>query len=245
MRCRHAAECVRGLPAVFDTAGGHGSSPTAPIPRTSCAWWHAARPARCERTRSRRPRHEQPVTPTEVTALPGGPVLVRGDLHVTGPGGLDERETRAALCSCGGTANAPYCDGSGTCARWPAMTVTARLGPHTRQPRRVRRDAAGRPRRLRTAGGPCRGEAVLRRAIELGVDHIDTAQYYGPDVVNELIRDALHPYPAGLRLVSKVGARRDGRGAVLPAQHPDELRADVEANLQTLRVGHSRSSTCG
>jgi pyridoxine 4-dehydrogenase len=78
--------------------------------------------------------------------------------------------------------------------------------------------------------------AVLRRAIELGVDHIDTAQFYGPDVVNELIRDALHPYPASLRIVSKVGARRDSRGAALPASQPDELRAGVEANLQTLQV---------
>jgi aryl-alcohol dehydrogenase-like predicted oxidoreductase len=77
---------------------------------------------------------------------------------------------------------------------------------------------------------------VLRRAIELGVDHIDTAQFYGPVVVNELIRDALHPYPAGLRLVSKVGARRDSQGGVLSATHPDELRAAVEANLQTLQV---------
>ncbi len=62
---------------------------------------------------------ERPVTPTEVTALPGGPVLVRGDLHVTAPGGVDEHESRAALCSCGRTANAPYCDGGGTCAEWP------------------------------------------------------------------------------------------------------------------------------
>lgn len=77
---------------------------------------------------------------------------------------------------------------------------------------------------------------MLRRAIELGVDHIDTAQYYGPDVVNELIRDALHPYPAALRLVSKVGARRDRRGAVLPAPRPEELRAGVEANLRTLEA---------
>ena len=83
---------------------------------------------------------------------------------------------------------------------------------------------------------PAAARAVLRRAIELGVDHIDTAQYYGPDVVNELIRDALHPYPAGLRIVSKVGARRDRRGAALPASHPEELRAGVEANLQTLQV---------
>ena len=59
-----------------------------------------------------------------------------------------------------------------------------------------------------------RGEAlkVLRRALELGVDHIDTAQYYGPDVANELIREALHPYPDNLALVSKVGARRDQSG---------------------------------
>src|SRR5216683_703962 len=51
--------------------------------------------------------------------------------------------------------------------------------------------------------------AVLRRAVERGVNHIDTAQYYGPDVANELIRAALHPYPDGLALVSKLGARRD------------------------------------
>src|SRR6476620_3495061 len=83
---------------------------------------------------------------------------------------------------------------------------------------------------------PAAARAVLRRAIELGVDHIDTAQFYGPDVVNELIRDALHPYPAGLRIVSKVGARRDGHGGVLTATRPDELRAAVEANLRTLQV---------
>src|SRR3954451_3026553 len=78
--------------------------------------------------------------------------------------------------------------------------------------------------------------AVLRRAVELGVDHIDTAQYYGPDVVNQLIREALHPYPEGLRLVSKVGGRRDERGAWLPALRPEELRAGVEDNLRTLGV---------
>jgi pyridoxine 4-dehydrogenase len=78
--------------------------------------------------------------------------------------------------------------------------------------------------------------AVLRRAAELGVDHIDTSQYYGPDVVNELIREALHPYPNGLRLVTKVGARRDDKGAWLPALRPDELRAGVEDNLRTLAV---------
>jgi pyridoxine 4-dehydrogenase len=77
--------------------------------------------------------------------------------------------------------------------------------------------------------------AVLRRAIELGINHIDTAQFYGPNVSNELIREALHPYPADLALVSKVGARRDDTdGAWLPAQEPDQLRADIEENLRTL-----------
>src|SRR6059036_2941646 len=78
--------------------------------------------------------------------------------------------------------------------------------------------------------------AVLRRAVELGVNHIDTAQYYGPDVSNELIHAALHPYPEDLVLVSKVGAGRDAAGAWLPAQRPAELRAGVEANLRSLHV---------
>jgi pyridoxine 4-dehydrogenase len=76
--------------------------------------------------------------------------------------------------------------------------------------------------------------AVLRRAVELGVNHIDTAQYYGPDVSNELIREALHPYPDDLVLVSKVGAARDNQGGWLPAQRPEQLRAGVEANLRSL-----------
>ena len=78
--------------------------------------------------------------------------------------------------------------------------------------------------------------AVLRAAVDAGVDHIDTAQYYGPGVVNELIRDALHPYPAELALVSKVAARRDEFGAVLPFDNPDQLRAGIEDNLATLGV---------
>jgi aryl-alcohol dehydrogenase-like predicted oxidoreductase len=76
--------------------------------------------------------------------------------------------------------------------------------------------------------------AVLRRAVELGVDHIDTAQYYGPGVANELIRTALHPYPAGLALVSKVGARRDASGGVLRYDRPAELRQGIEDNLRSL-----------
>jgi len=83
---------------------------------------------------------------------------------------------------------------------------------------------------------PSAARAVLRRAVELGVDHIDTAQYYGPDVVNDLIRQALYPYPENLKLVTKVGARRDAAGGVLPAQRPDELREGVEENLRSLAV---------
>jgi pyridoxine 4-dehydrogenase len=77
---------------------------------------------------------------------------------------------------------------------------------------------------------------VLRTAVEAGVNHIDTAQFYGPAVVNELIREALHPYPADLAIVSKVGAKRDARGGVLLFDEPDELRAGIEENLATLGV---------
>ena len=91
----------------------------------------------------------------------------------------------------------------------------------------------------RGAFGPPRdrGEAlaVLRRAVELGVNHIDTAQFYGPNVSNELIREALHPYPANLALVSKVGGRRDDAGGWLPLELAD-YRKDIEANLRTLGV---------
>jgi aryl-alcohol dehydrogenase-like predicted oxidoreductase len=80
--------------------------------------------------------------------------------------------------------------------------------------------------------------AVLRRAAELGVDHIDTAQYYGPDVANELIKAALHPYPEGLALVSKVGARRDSSGRVLRFDSPAQLTKGIEDNLRSLAVDH-------
>jgi pyridoxine 4-dehydrogenase len=78
--------------------------------------------------------------------------------------------------------------------------------------------------------------AVLRAAVDAGVDHIDTAQYYGPGVVNELIREALFPYPDELALVSKVAARRDNFRAVLRHDDPDQLRAGIEDNLVTLGV---------
>src|SRR3954463_8842723 len=107
------------------------------------------------------------------------------------------------------------------------MTTTSFLGPKP-----VRRIGFGA---MQLAGpgvfGPPRdpdaARAVLRRALELGVDHIDTSQYYGPNVVTELVREAPAPYPAGLRSVSKVGGRRDDAGAWLPAQRPEELRAGV------------------
>jgi pyridoxine 4-dehydrogenase len=76
--------------------------------------------------------------------------------------------------------------------------------------------------------------AVLRQAVGAGVNHIDTAQFYGD--CNALIRAALAPYPDDLMLVSKVGAVRDGGGGLVPAQRPHELRAQVEANLAALGV---------
>ena len=77
---------------------------------------------------------------------------------------------------------------------------------------------------------------VLRAAVAAGVDHIDTAQYYGPGVVNDLIREALYPYPDGLAIVSKVAVRGDD-GAVLRSGDPDQLRQGIQDNLRSLRVG--------
>jgi pyridoxine 4-dehydrogenase len=78
--------------------------------------------------------------------------------------------------------------------------------------------------------------AVLRRVVELGINHIDTSDFYGPFVVNELIRKALHPYPQDLVLVTKVGALRDDTGAWLPALEPDQLRKAVHDNIDRLGV---------
>jgi pyridoxine 4-dehydrogenase len=77
---------------------------------------------------------------------------------------------------------------------------------------------------------------LLRDAVDAGVDHIDTSEYYGPHVVNELIRKALHPYPPGLVLVSKVGAKRDRRGGIFAYDEPAQLRQGIEDNLRTLGV---------
>jgi len=83
---------------------------------------------------------------------------------------------------------------------------------------------------------PANSIAVLRRAVELGVNHIDTSDFYGPYIVNDLIRQALHPYPANLVLVTKVGARRDDTGGWIPALAPDDLRQAVHDNLDRLGV---------
>ncbi len=77
---------------------------------------------------------------------------------------------------------------------------------------------------------------LLREAVAEGVDHIDTAHYYGPGVANELIHAALHPYPDGLVVVSKVGARRDASGGIHEAQSPKELRDGVLVNLASLQL---------
>lgn len=77
---------------------------------------------------------------------------------------------------------------------------------------------------------------VLRAAVGLGITHIDTSDAYGPRVTNELIREALHPYPSSLHVVTKVGAYRDAQGGWPSARKPDELRKQVLENLQALRV---------
>ena len=76
--------------------------------------------------------------------------------------------------------------------------------------------------------------AVLRTAVDLGINHIDTADYYGPHVTNEIIREALYPYPDDLHIVTKVGARRDENGGWPHARTPAELREQVHDNLRRL-----------
>ena len=76
--------------------------------------------------------------------------------------------------------------------------------------------------------------AVLRAAVELGINHIDTSDYYGPYVTNEIIREALSPYPDDLHLVTKVGARRDEQGGWPSARSPEELKQQVHDNLDHL-----------
>ncbi len=120
-----------------------------------------------------------------------------------------------------GPANLP----GGTFAMAEDLTVTRMgygamqlAGPHVFGPPRDR-DAA---------------IAVLREAIELGINHIDTSDYYGPHYTNQIIKEALSPYPSDLHIVTKVGARRDAQGGWPPALTPEELRQAVYDNLKNL-----------
>lgn len=83
---------------------------------------------------------------------------------------------------------------------------------------------------------PNRDEAieVLREVVRLGINHIDTSDFYGPHITNQIIKEALHEYPESLRIVTKVGARRDDKGGWPHARKPDELRQAVQDNLTNL-----------
>ena len=76
--------------------------------------------------------------------------------------------------------------------------------------------------------------AVLRAAVDLGITHIDTSDYYGPQVTNEIIKEALYPYPDDLHIVTKVGAERDEQGNWPSARSPEQLREQVHGNLRRL-----------
>jgi pyridoxine 4-dehydrogenase len=118
---------------------------------------------------------------------------------------------------------------TGTGSPAPAPGGTAKLAGRT-----VARIGFGAMQLEHEAVGRDAAVAILRQAVEAGVNHIDTARFYGS--VNALIRDALAPYPDDLVLVSKVGAVRDAGGQLVPAQRPEQLREQVEANLATLGV---------
>jgi pyridoxine 4-dehydrogenase len=83
---------------------------------------------------------------------------------------------------------------------------------------------------------PDAARAVLREAVASGVNHIDTSDFYGPHITNQLIREALHPYPDDLVIVTKVGARRGEDGSWIPAFSPEELTPAVHDNLRNLRL---------
>jgi pyridoxine 4-dehydrogenase len=116
----------------------------------------------------------------------------------------------------------------------PDPGSSAGSGPGWLAGRPVRRVGYGARQLALQAPGRDAAVELLRRAVELGVDHVDTADFYGAGVAGDLIRAALHPYPDGLALVSKVGVRHDEHHGLVPAQRPEELRAGVEANLRRL-----------
>ncbi|NKI98434.1 oxidoreductase [Novosphingobium sp. SG707] len=119
------------------------------------------------------------------------------------------------------------------------MNIAAKAGTFSMGDRIVNRMGYGA---MQLAGpgvfGPPRdrGEAiaVLRAAVEAGVNHIDTSDFYGPHITNQILREALHPYAADLVIATKVGAMRGQDGSWLPAQSPAELTAAVHDNLRNL-----------
>lgn len=121
------------------------------------------------------------------------------------------------------------------------MQIIDKAGTYTLGSRTVKRLGYGA---MRLAGpgvfGPPRdtaeAAAVLREAVALGINHIDTSDYYGPYVVNQLIRETLAPYPDDLVIVTKIGARRGEDGSWLPAASPEELRQAVYDNLRNLQL---------
>jgi aryl-alcohol dehydrogenase-like predicted oxidoreductase len=121
------------------------------------------------------------------------------------------------------------------------MTSIDKAGTFKLGERTVRRMGYGA---MQLAGkgvfGPPRNHAeaiaVLREAVASGVDHVDTSDFYGPHVTNQIIAEALHPYPASLTIVTKVGAKRGADASWLPAQSPEELRSAVHDNLRNLKV---------
>ncbi|CAM3927336.1 aldo/keto reductase family oxidoreductase [Bordetella muralis] len=119
------------------------------------------------------------------------------------------------------------------------MTSLEKAGWYSLGPRRVHRLGYG-AMQLAGAGvfGPPKDRnaavAVLREAIELGVDHIDTSDFYGPHITNQIIREALHPYRDDLTIVTKIGAKRGADASWLPATSPDELTQAVHDNLRNL-----------
>lgn len=120
-RCLHAARCVHGLPAVFDTTRRPWI-----VPDGASAEAVAEVVRRCPSGALRYELHggepEAPAVPTRVSARPGEPVWLRGALEIdTGDGVVAER--RAALCACGASANRPYCDGTGDCGGWKARVA--------------------------------------------------------------------------------------------------------------------------
>src|SRR5215469_7215525 len=120
--------------------------------------------------------------------------------------------------------------GQGTGSPVPAPGGTAKLAG-----RGVARIGFGAMQLEHAAAGRDAAVAILRQAVQAGVNHIDTAQFYGS--ANALIHDALAPYPGELVLVSKVGAARNAGGQLTAAQRPEQLRDQVEANLATLGTG--------